>query len=122
MRGVVLHGPGDVSVEERERPRLSSQRMRSSASPRPVRGSDLWPYRGIAEMNGPTPMGREYVGIVEEVGDAVSTIKPGQFVVGSFSPLTTPARSARPATKPTRIQRQRPPRPVRSLNRADCAG
>src|SRR5512133_823064 len=29
-------------------------------------------------------MGHEYVGIVEEVGDAVSTIKPGQFVVGSF--------------------------------------
>src|SRR3954454_12566290 len=30
------------------------------------------------------PMGHEYAGIVEEVGDAVTTIKPGQFVVGSF--------------------------------------
>ena len=29
-------------------------------------------------------MGHEYVGIVEEVGSAVTTIKPGQFVVGSF--------------------------------------
>jgi threonine dehydrogenase-like Zn-dependent dehydrogenase len=29
-------------------------------------------------------MGHEYVGIVEEVGDAVTTIKPGQFVIGSF--------------------------------------
>jgi threonine dehydrogenase-like Zn-dependent dehydrogenase len=29
-------------------------------------------------------MGHEYVGIVEEVGSAVRTIKPGQFVVGSF--------------------------------------
>jgi threonine dehydrogenase-like Zn-dependent dehydrogenase len=29
-------------------------------------------------------MGHEYAGIVEEVGSAVSTIKPGQFVVGSF--------------------------------------
>src|SRR5579885_1522291 len=29
-------------------------------------------------------MGHEYVGIVEEVGSQVTTIKPGQFVVGSF--------------------------------------
>jgi threonine dehydrogenase-like Zn-dependent dehydrogenase len=29
-------------------------------------------------------MGHEYVGIVEEVGSAVRTIKPGQFVIGSF--------------------------------------
>ena len=30
------------------------------------------------------PMGHEYAGIVEEIGDAVTTVKPGQFVVGSF--------------------------------------
>jgi threonine dehydrogenase-like Zn-dependent dehydrogenase len=29
-------------------------------------------------------MGHEYAGIVQEVGSQVSTIKPGQFVVGSF--------------------------------------
>ena len=29
-------------------------------------------------------MGHEYVGIVEEVGSAVTTVRPGQFVVGSF--------------------------------------
>jgi threonine dehydrogenase-like Zn-dependent dehydrogenase len=29
-------------------------------------------------------MGHEFVGIVEEVGSAVRTIKPGQFVIGSF--------------------------------------
>jgi threonine dehydrogenase-like Zn-dependent dehydrogenase len=29
-------------------------------------------------------MGHEYVGVVEEVGEAVATIEPGQFVVGSF--------------------------------------
>ena len=32
-------------------------------------GSDLWPYRGVEELNGPTPMGHEYVGVVEQVGD-----------------------------------------------------
>jgi threonine dehydrogenase-like Zn-dependent dehydrogenase len=49
-----------------------------------VCGSDLWPYRGLNPINGPTPMGHEYCGIVEEVGKAVSTIEPGQFVIGSF--------------------------------------
>jgi threonine dehydrogenase-like Zn-dependent dehydrogenase len=49
-----------------------------------VCGSDLWPYRGIAPITGPTPMGHEYCGIVEEVGSGVKNIKPGQFVVGSF--------------------------------------
>src|SRR5918994_1511024 len=49
-----------------------------------VCGSDLWPYRGIATIDEPTPMGHEYVGIVEEVGSAVENIEPGQFVVGSF--------------------------------------
>jgi threonine dehydrogenase-like Zn-dependent dehydrogenase len=29
-------------------------------------------------------MGHEYVGVVEEVGSQVATIKPGQFVIGSF--------------------------------------
>src|SRR3954467_13463806 len=30
------------------------------------------------------PMGHEYAGIVEEVGDSVTTVRPGQFVIGSF--------------------------------------
>jgi threonine dehydrogenase-like Zn-dependent dehydrogenase len=47
-------------------------------------GSDLWPYRGADPVAQPTPMGHEYCGIVEEVGLAVTTIKRGQFVIGSF--------------------------------------
>jgi threonine dehydrogenase-like Zn-dependent dehydrogenase len=35
-------------------------------------GSDLWPYRGIEPVDGPAPMGHEYVGIVEAVGKAVT--------------------------------------------------
>jgi threonine dehydrogenase-like Zn-dependent dehydrogenase len=49
-----------------------------------VCGSDLWRYRGIAEVAQPTPIGHEYVGIVEEVGSAVGAVTPGQFVVGGF--------------------------------------
>jgi threonine dehydrogenase-like Zn-dependent dehydrogenase len=49
-----------------------------------VCGSDLWPYRGIQPISQPTPMGHAYCGIVEEIGSAVKTVKPGQFVIGSF--------------------------------------
>jgi len=49
-----------------------------------VCGSDLWPYRGIAKVERPTPFGHEYCGVVEEVGSDVRTVKRGQFVVGSF--------------------------------------
>src|SRR3954453_1171204 len=85
MRGAVLHAPGDVRFEERSVPTIQEPTdaiLRISATC--VCGSDLWPYRGIQAISGPTPMGHEYCGIVEEVGSAVRKIKPGQFVVGSF--------------------------------------
>ncbi|HSL47068.1 MAG TPA: zinc-dependent alcohol dehydrogenase family protein [Anaerolineales bacterium] len=81
----MLYGPGDVRVEERPDPTIvepTDAVLRISAAC--VCGSDLWPYRGIAPITEPTPMGHEYVGIVEEVGSEVEHIKPGQFVVGSF--------------------------------------
>jgi threonine dehydrogenase-like Zn-dependent dehydrogenase len=85
MRATVMYGPGDVRVEERDEPRLiepTDAMIRVSAAC--VCGSDLWPYRGIEDLPWPAPMGHEYAGIVEEVGAEVQTIKPGQFVVGSF--------------------------------------
>ena len=47
-------------------------------------GSDLWPFRGLNDVSAPMNMGHEYCGIVEEVGSEVTTVQPGQFVVGSF--------------------------------------
>jgi threonine dehydrogenase-like Zn-dependent dehydrogenase len=85
MRGVLLHAPGDVRVEHRDDPSIiqpTDAIIRLSATC--ICGSDLWPYRGVEAVRGPAPMGHEYVGIVEEVGGAVRTIKPGQFVIGSF--------------------------------------
>jgi threonine dehydrogenase-like Zn-dependent dehydrogenase len=85
MRGAVMYGPGDVRVEERDEPRIlepTDAVIRVSAAC--VCGSDLWPYRGVEQMQWPAPMGHEYAGIVEEVGNDVHTIKAGQFVVGSF--------------------------------------
>jgi len=85
MKGTVLYGPRDVRFEERGTPKIvepTDAIVRTSATC--VCGSDLWPYRGLNPINGPTPMGHEYCGIVEEVGSAVKTINPGQFVIGSF--------------------------------------
>ena len=85
MRGAVLYGPRDVRFEEREAPKILNPTdaiVRTAATC--VCGSDLWPYRGINPTTQPTPMGHEYCGIVEEVGSAVRSIKPGQFVIGSF--------------------------------------
>jgi threonine dehydrogenase-like Zn-dependent dehydrogenase len=39
--------------------------------------SHLWNYRGINPVTQPTPMGHEYCAIVEEVGRAVTKVKPG---------------------------------------------
>ncbi len=85
MRGAILHAPRDVRVEQREDPKIERPTdavIRLAATC--VCGSDLWPYRGIEPVDGPAPMGHEYVGIVEETGRDVRTIEPGQFVIGSF--------------------------------------
>jgi len=85
MQGAVLYGPRDVRFEEREVPKITKPTdaiIRLSATC--ICGSDLWPYRGIQLIAEPTPMGHEYCGIVEEVGSAVKSIRPSQFVIGSF--------------------------------------
>lgn len=84
MRGVIMHAPGDVRVVEREDPTIiepTDAIIRITAAC--VCGSDLWPYRG-ADKAVDRPMGHEYVGVVEEIGAAITTLKPGDFVVGSF--------------------------------------
>jgi len=85
MKGAVLHGTRDVRFEERADPTIvepTDAILRLSATC--ICGSDLWPYRGISPVKGPSPMGHEYCGIVEEVGRDVKHVKKGQFVVGSF--------------------------------------
>src|SRR5713101_6235260 len=85
MRGAMLYGPRDVRFEEREAPTITKPtdtiiRMAATC----VCGSDLWDYRGINPVTQPKPMGHEYCGMVVEVGSAVTSVKPGQFVIGSF--------------------------------------
>ena len=79
-----MYGPGDVRVVDRDEPRIvepTDAVIRLTATC--ICGSDLWPYRGAEPAYG-LPMGHEYAGVVEEVGSAVETVRPGDFVIGSF--------------------------------------
>lgn len=85
MQATLIYGPGDIRVETVEDPKIlapTDATIRLAATC--VCGSDLWDYRGINPVSQPHPMGHEYAGIVEEVGSAVTTVRPGDFVIGSF--------------------------------------
>ena len=87
MYGAVIHAPRDVRYQERSDPVIlepTDAVVRTVAAC--VCGSDLWRYRGISAVPRPTPIGHEFCGIVEQVGDAVTTVRPGDFVVGGFNP------------------------------------
>ena len=85
MLATVLHGANDVRYESVADPKIlkpTDAIIKLSATC--ICGSDLWPYRGIQPLSGPMNMGHEYCGVVVEVGASVRTVRPGQFVVGSF--------------------------------------
>lgn len=85
MRAAVYHGPEDIRVESVPDPELSSPtdaivRVTHTA----VCGSDLWFYRGESEREAPSRVGHEPMGIVEEVGDDVRSVEPGDRVFAPF--------------------------------------
>jgi threonine dehydrogenase-like Zn-dependent dehydrogenase len=85
MKATMLHGARDIRCEDVSEPKIEKPTdaiIRLSATC--VCGSDLWPFRGLNPITTPMAMGHEYCGVVEEVGSAVRSIHPGQFVVGSF--------------------------------------
>lgn len=85
MEATVLYGARDVRFEDRPDPAILEPTDAIIRLPVTcICGSDLWPYRGIQPVAAPAPMGHEYCGVVEEVGRGVTSIKPGQFVIGSF--------------------------------------
>ncbi|TFD73407.1 zinc-dependent alcohol dehydrogenase family protein [Cryobacterium fucosi] len=85
MRATVIYGERDVRLEDVPDPILSTG---GDAIVRVVAacvcGSDLWPYRGVQPTDEPHRIGHEFVGIVEEIGADVSTIKVGDFVIAPF--------------------------------------
>jgi threonine dehydrogenase-like Zn-dependent dehydrogenase len=85
MQATVLYGARDIRFEAVAEPTILEPTDAIISLPVTcICGSDLWPYRGISSFPAATPMGHEYCGFVEEVGRNVTTIKPGQFVIGSF--------------------------------------
>ncbi|MGW0036526.1 zinc-dependent alcohol dehydrogenase family protein [Gordonia sp. NPDC003376] len=85
MRATIIHAPGDIRLENVPDPTITHPTdaiIRLSATC--VCGSDLWNYRGVNKISTPFAIGHEYAGVVEEVGSEVTSVRPGQFVVGSF--------------------------------------
>jgi NADPH:quinone reductase-like Zn-dependent oxidoreductase len=101
MREAIIYAPGDVRLEDRPAPEIVNPtdaviRIATTC----VCGSDLWDYRGINPVTEPTPTGHEYAGVVEEVGAEVRSVKPGQFVIGSFFASDGTCPTAWPDTSP----------------------
>jgi threonine dehydrogenase-like Zn-dependent dehydrogenase len=86
MRATLMYGAGDVRVEHVPDPQIQRP---TDAIVRVVRacvcGSDLHPYHSLPASPEGRPMGHEFVGVVEEVGSAVGSVRKGDFVISPFA-------------------------------------
>lgn len=85
MRATIIHGPGDIRVEDRDYPAVqlpTDAVVRVTAAC--VCGSDLWPYRGVKPVRRPSAIGHEFIGVVESIGADVTALRNGDFVIAPF--------------------------------------
>lgn len=86
MKATNLHAPRDIRLDDVEDPTILAP---TDAIVRVVAacvcGSDLWSYRGINDVPAPISIGHELVGIVEEIGDQVRSLRVGDFVISPFT-------------------------------------
>lgn len=86
MRATFMYGAGDVRVEEVAAPTIQEP---TDAVVRVVRacvcGSDLHPYHSMPASEHGQSMGHELIGVVEEVGSAVTSLATGDFVIAPFA-------------------------------------
>ena len=85
MRAAVFHGEGEIAIEEQPDPTIEEPtdavvRITHTA----ICGSDLWFYRGLREFPTPGRVGHEPMGVVEEVGEDVTGLRPGDRVLAPF--------------------------------------
>lgn len=86
MKATAFMGPGKVEIQEIAKPAIKNagdaiiKVIRAS-----VCGSDLWWFRGLSERPINSFVGHEAIGIVEDVGDAVTNIQKGDFVIVPFT-------------------------------------
>lgn len=86
MRATLMYAAGDVRVEDVPDSRIENPTdalVRITASC--ICGSDLHPYHSMDAGSGPARMGHELIGVVEEVGSEVMTVKRGDLVVAPFA-------------------------------------
>ena len=85
MRATVMYAAGDVRVEDVPDARLVEPTDALVVVTRAaICGSDLWPYRTMERTETGRRMGHEFIGVVDAVGDDVSTLRPGDLVVSPF--------------------------------------
>lgn len=84
MRAVVYRGPNDIRLETAPEPQLrDAQDAIVRVTTASICGSDLHVLHGLMpKMNEGAIIGHEFVGVVDSVGDAVESFKPGDRVVG----------------------------------------
>src|SRR5881396_2422095 len=85
MRATVMHGAGDVRIEDVPDARLIEPTDALVAVARAaICGSDLWPYKTMEHSDTGRRMGHEFIGVVEAIGTDVQTVKAGDVVVSPF--------------------------------------
>jgi hypothetical protein len=85
VRATLIYGAGDVRVEDVPDPRiLEPTDVVLRVTRACICGSDLWPYkkREATEIGG--RIGHEFLGVVEETGADVATLKRGDLAVAPF--------------------------------------
>ena len=85
MRATIMYGAGDVRVENVpdaaiKEPTDVVVRITRAC----ICGSDLWPYKKMQPTETGRRMGHEFIGVVEDVGSSVRTVKKGDVVVAPF--------------------------------------
>src|SRR3989441_4223587 len=86
MRATVIHGTGDVRIENVPDPRLIEPTDALVSVTRAcICGSDLWPYKTMEHSETVRVMGHEAIGVVEAVGADVRSIKVGDLVIMPFA-------------------------------------
>jgi threonine dehydrogenase-like Zn-dependent dehydrogenase len=85
MRATVMHGAGDVRIEDVPDAHLIEPTDALVAVTRAaICGSDLWPYKTMEHSATGRRMGHEFIGVVEAVGTDVQTVEAGNLVVSPF--------------------------------------
>lgn len=86
MKVAVFVEPGKVAIREMDKPVIQQPTDAIICIIRAcVCGSDLWWFRGISQRESGSTVGHEAIGVVDEVGDAVTHIRKGDFVIVPFT-------------------------------------